>query len=534
VALLRALSIRARLLAAFALVVLLVSAAAGYGLRTIAELDSAQARIERLHQIRDLVTQVKYYNADIPGWQYTYVEQSFISGPAKATDDKGAFRPGLLKDRQELDAVLAGLAAADLTASERDLQAQIVSTWKDFWAQDDKVVQLVRRGDVKGFDAVLNGPAWTDYDKVLALTGKLAGSLDQRVAAATKQARDQASTSLISGIAVLLATLLLAGALALVVTASVRNPLRRCVRALDALAAKDTTHVLEVGGNDEITQLALAYTAAAGNMHQAVALIADSASALDEAASQLITTSAEGVASAERTTQDAHEVSTAIQDVNLAVHTVSTGSDEMGVAIGDIARNTSEAAEVAAEAVRAAARTTELMDRLGASSQTIGEVVQVITQIAEQTNLLALNATIEAARAGEAGKGFAVVASEVKDLAQETGRATETITERVDTIRSETAQAVQTIDEISSVIARINDYQATISAALEEQTATTAEISRAIADAAASSSTITSSIESVTASADRTSASVQQIRGASQQLADRSAQLRQAVAGFVR
>jgi methyl-accepting chemotaxis protein len=534
VALLRMLSIRTRLLAAFGLVVLLVAAAAGYGLVTVVNLRAASDDIRKLHQIRDLALQVKYYNADVPGWQYTYVEQSFISGPAKATDEKGAFRPGLLKDRQELDGVLAALGKSDLTDNERALTDQIVAAWADFWIQDDKVVAAVRRGDVKGFDGILNGPAWTDYDKVLALTGKLSASLDQRLAARQSQSDSEAQRSLVTGLIALGVALLLAGTLALTVTTSVRTPLRRLMDALDALAARDTTHTLPIDGNDDMTQLARAYTTAARNMHEAVTLIADSAGALDAAVAQLTTTSAEGVASAERTTRHAHEVSASMQAVAQAVTTVSTGSDEMGSAINDIARNTSEAASVAAEAVAAAARTAEMMDRLAATSQTIGEVVQVITQIAEQTNLLALNATIEAARAGEAGKGFAVVASEVKDLAQETGRATETITERIDAIRTETTAAVETIHEISSVITRINDYQATISAALEEQTATTAEISRAVADAALSSGTITSTIESVAESADLTSTSVQQIREAGERLAARSAQLREAVSDFKR
>ena len=108
----------------------------------------------------------------------------------------------------------------------------------------------------------------------------------------------------------------------------------------------------------------------------------------------------------------------------------------------------------------------------------------MITSIAEQTNLLALNATIEAARAGEAGKGFAVVATEVKDLAQETARATEDISRRVEAIQADTSGAVAAIEEITSVIARISDFQTTIASAVEEQTATTAEMSRSVTEAA--------------------------------------------------
>ena len=159
------------------------------------------------------------------------------------------------------------------------------------------------------------------------------------------------------------------------------------------------------------------------------------------------------------------------------------------------------------------------MAALGTSSQQIGEVVRVITTIAEQTNLLALNATIEAARAGEAGKGFAVVASEVKELAVETARATESIGRLVQTIQSDTAGAVGAIEHISGVIASINDYQMTIASAVEEQTATTAEMGRYVGDAATGAGEIAVNITGVSDAAVG-------------ELAQMAAELRRSVAAF--
>jgi methyl-accepting chemotaxis protein len=142
------------------------------------------------------------------------------------------------------------------------------------------------------------------------------------------------------------------------------------------------------------------------------------------------------------------------------------------------------------------------------SSAQISEVVETITSIAEQTNLLALNATIEAARAGDAGKGFAVVASEVKDLAQATARATEEVTTRVAAIEADTRSAIAAIGGITESIARVDGFQSAIAAAVEEQSATTAETARNVSEAASGSTEIADSLNVVSQSVDSTRSAV--------------------------
>jgi methyl-accepting chemotaxis protein len=179
-----------------------------------------------------------------------------------------------------------------------------------------------------------------------------------------------------------------------------------------------------------------------------------------------------------------------------------------------------------------AEQTNATMSRLGASSVEIGNVVKVITSIAEQTNLLALNATIEAARAGEAGKGFAVVANEVKELAQETAKATEDIHQRVSAIQADTGAAAEAIRRMGTIVEEINDYQATIASAVEQQSATTSEMSRAVAEAAMGSQTIAASIASVADTSTTTTQGVSDAQGAAADLAAMSQNLRQLVGRF--
>jgi methyl-accepting chemotaxis protein len=154
-----------------------------------------------------------------------------------------------------------------------------------------------------------------------------------------------------------------------------------------------------------------------------------------------------------------------------------------------------------------------------------GSVVKVITTIAEQTNLLALNATIEAARAGEAGKGFAVVAGEVKELAEETARATGDISGRVESIQVAVRQAAAEIAQIGETIGRINDFQATIAGAVEEQNATAAEMATSVAHAADGGRQIAVSLDEMQAAAQRTNQDLESIRAAARQLADLAGEL---------
>jgi methyl-accepting chemotaxis protein len=130
---------------------------------------------------------------------------------------------------------------------------------------------------------------------------------------------------------------------------------------------------------------------------------------------------------------------------------------------------TGEAGRVADQAVTRASTMSGEVDALAQASAAIGDVIRIISGIAEQTNLLALNATIEAARAGEAGKGFAVVASEVKDLARETATATQRVADQVAAIQATSRTVTAGIAATSDIIGQLDVVQARIGGVLEEQ-----------------------------------------------------------------
>jgi len=266
---------------------------------------------------------------------------------------------------------------------------------------------------------------------------------------------------------------------------------------VDGAAAGDLTREIGVHGDDAIGRLGQGLNQFFGTLRGSVANIARTAETVASAATQMNQLGDRLGAAAGATSAQASVVAHAADEVSSNVGTVATGTEEMSASIREIAKSATDAASVAGQAVQVAERTNATVGKLGASSAEIGKVIKVITSIAEQTNLLALNATIEAARAGEAGKGFAVVANEVKELAKETAKATEEIGRKIDTIQTDTTEAVAAIREISDIIGRINQIQASIAGAVEEQTATTNEMSRNVSDAARGAQEIARNIQGV-------------------------------------
>jgi methyl-accepting chemotaxis protein len=314
----------------------------------------------------------------------------------------------------------------------------------------------------------------------------------------------------------------------------VTRPLRKLLDGFQDIARGDAdlTRRIEVASSDEIGELGESFNSFSSRIQTDIKSIGDQASTLSQASDQMRGLFQQIASANEETSTQAGMVSAAAEQVSANVQSVATATEELNANTREIATNASEAAQVATRAVDIAGETTLTFDQLDESGTTIGNVVKVIYAIAEQTNLLALNATIEAARAGEAGKGFAVVADEVKKLANQTAQATEEISSTAEVISNQTRVAGDAISEISDIISKIHDIQTTIASGVEEQTATTAEIAHSVTEAATGSGEIAERIAGIAAAVQQTATASSSSHEGADQLAAMAAELQAIVSRF--
>lgn len=260
---------------------------------------------------------------------------------------------------------------------------------------------------------------------------------------------------------------------------------------------------------------------------------ADALGQVSAAANQMETAARTMSSTAAATTGKSAAVAHASEGASQNVQTVAAAAEEMVSSIGEISQQISRSTQIAGSAVDQVERTNGDVQRLDEAAKSIDDIVGLINDIAEQTNLLALNATIEAARAGEAGKGFAVVASEVKALASQTGAATQNISQHISGIQNATAKAVEAMSSIGGTIHEMSEIATAIAAAMEEQRAAAGEITRSAQEAADGTRDVFTNIQEVDRATSETGESAGEVLEASLAVSRQSETLKSSVEQFL-
>jgi methyl-accepting chemotaxis protein len=400
----------------------------------------------------------------------------------------------------------ASYAELPMESDEEALYKVFSATLEKYMQAQREMLDLSRQNKVDEMRALINTRIKEGTDQMGEQLNKLVAYNQQGAKAAGMIAQENYNTAVNGIIVVSVVASLLTVLLAWLLTRSIVTPLNRAVQAAETIAGGNLSKAIEIDGKDEPARLLGALSVMQTNLRETIEQIAGSATQLGAAAEELSTVT--------------EEASRGLQQQNNEIEQAATAVNEMTAAVEEVARNAVSTSEASSQSTQAAREgrdrvvetvdaiqtmthdvqnTSLMIEGLAAQGRDIGKVLDVIRAIAEQTNLLALNAAIEAARAGEAGRGFAVVADEVRALAHRTAQSTQEIEKMVAGIQNGTGEAVSSmqqsnqrtqstlemaraagvaLEQITQSIHLINERNLVIASASEEQAQVSREVDR--------------------------------------------------------
>lgn len=422
--------------------------------------------------------------------------------------------PEALRDNAgKLDQLKAGLkvtqqnyAALIGSPRERELYEAFAAVQAAYMQRQDKVMELSAAGQTDEALKMINGEMTQLADKMTVALNELTTLNKQGALDASDLARAVFSSAFAWVVGMMLLTALMTLLLAWGLTRSIVRPIAQALGIAQVVAAGDLTADIVVEGRDEPARLLEALKVMQQSLRRTIMRIADSSNQLASASEELSTVTEDATRGLHQQSLEIDQAATAVNEMTAAVEEVARNAVATSEASGESDRIAQHGREQVQQTVASIAHLAEDVTEAGEQVETLAQkvygitkVLDVIRSVAEQTNLLALNAAIEAARAGEAGRGFAVVADEVRALAHRTQSSTQEIEQLVGDIRQGTHQAVaamqgsnsraQTtlelaqsagvaLDEIAAAITLITERNVVIASASEEQAQVAREVDR--------------------------------------------------------
>ncbi|BCB26431.1 methyl-accepting chemotaxis protein [Sulfurimicrobium lacus] len=435
-----------------------------------------------------------------------------------------------------------------VTSEEGKTQAAIFEqAWKDYAESGNKTIELARSGDYETASSFMK----TESAKKFAAARDALLNLMKHEKETAKNSFESASKSNTTTKTVVLITLLLGLAIGagqsygtIRSIASRLNLMQTTIGEVEQ--SSDFSKRVPIDSSDEVGQTAKSFNELMGVLQHSFGVIQDNVTQVSGAAHRLSAVADQVASSSEQGSDDSAEMAATVEEVTVSINhisesarealSISRKSGELSIEGGKIIHEAASEMTKIADTVR---RTSQTIEELGQHSNDISAIVQVIKDVADQTNLLALNAAIEAARAGEQGRGFAVVADEVRKLAERTTKATEEITQMIGAIQGSAHAAVAAmsgtvsmVDGGVSLAHQAGDAINQIRDGAHQVTQVVNDISVALVEQSAASNNLAGHVEKVAQITERNSAAAGESAKEAQHMDELAGSMRETVSRF--
>ncbi|MBT2287595.1 methyl-accepting chemotaxis protein [Paenibacillus albidus] len=480
----------------------------GNNLISVRELSSAQINYQKIRVfLRDMSTETNITELE-------KLKENIAAGRESIEKEFNTYRP---------------LAT---TQKEQDLLRSFDTEYKKYLDLFDKSLSLAERDDPTEFNQFNKAVLSVQGEVVTRYMADLISVNVELAEKANVESQAAYSSSLLITIIIVIGAVLFSVLIGYLIARSISRPLLQMLGLASEVAAGNLTQKSNVTSTDEVGQLAAALNRMVDNLKELINGIVTNSQNVAASSEEISASTQEIASTSTNQSAEAANISELFKELSLAINSVAASAEEAAELSNDTVKTAREGGHVVETSLKGMQAVSEKMDQLEDDSRKIGDIIEVIDDIAEQTNLLALNAAIEAARAGEQGRGFAVVADEVRKLAERSSEATKEITAIIKAMQENTKQSVRAVAQSVEQSSMTGEAFEDIIRMVNNSSLKVNEIAAACEEEAAQAAEVMSSVESISASSEESAAASEETAATCQSLAQLAEELAHSAAAF--